>query len=42
MRDYARRHGFKIIGEFIDRGESGKTINYSQLKNFNIVKNTER
>ncbi|HDD45227.1 MAG TPA: recombinase family protein, partial [Candidatus Desulfofervidus auxilii] len=32
MRDYARRHGFKIIGEFIDRGESAKTINRPQLK----------
>ena len=32
MRDYARSHGFKIIGEFIDKGESAETINRPQLK----------
>jgi len=32
MREYAKRNGFKVIGEFIEQGKSAKTINRPELK----------
>ena len=32
MREYAKRNGWKIIGTFIDEGESAKTANRPELK----------
>jgi len=33
MKEYARRNGWKVIGHFIDEGESAKTANRPELKN---------
>ena len=27
MREFAKRQGFRIVGEYIDEGKSAKTIN---------------
>src|SRR5262245_52643449 len=32
MREHARRNGWKVVGHFIDRGESARTINRPELK----------
>ncbi len=32
MREYARKNGWKVIGHFIDEGESAKTANRPELK----------
>jgi len=32
MRQHARREGWKIVGHFVDRGESAKTANRPELK----------
>ena len=32
MRNYAKRNGWKVIGHFIDEGESAKTANRPELK----------
>lgn len=32
MREYAKRNGLKVIGHFIDEGESAKTANRPELK----------
>jgi len=32
MREYAKRNGWKVIGHFIDEGESAKTANRPELK----------
>jgi site-specific DNA recombinase len=32
MREHARRNGWKVIGHFVDRGESARTANRPELK----------
>src|SRR5262245_27478 len=32
MREHARHNGWKVVGHFIDRGESARTINRPELK----------
>src|SRR5262249_3785442 len=32
MREHARRNGWKVVGHFVDRGESARTINRPELK----------
>jgi len=33
MKDYAKKNNWKVVGHFIDEGESARTANRSELKN---------
>ena len=40
MREFAKKNGWKVIGHFIDEGESAKTANRPELKYLPFVKLT--